>query len=123
MTDGELTALITAGVGGFAGFCRWAIRLWATVRREGIVAAKEAAAHQRADSERMVSALLEQVKSNAMLAGKLDQLSEKIELLVEWRDRTPIEMPAPTDEHPSERRRRMRTVPQGHRTAKGNDDD
>jgi len=124
MTDTELATLATAAGGALVAFCRWAVRLWATVRREAIDAAKAAAARreafeagvaaaQRADNERMVEALLEQARSNTALAGavvgKLDQLATKLDTLVDWRDRQP-----PLDEDEL-RRRRARTAPNGVR--------
>lgn len=135
MNDTALTALIGTGGGTVViAFLRWAVTLWATIRREELEAAKANAVAQRADGSRMVEALLAQATSNAALAGslqqsnailggKLDHLSDKLDLLVDLRERTPVEMPAPTEEHPSERRRRMRTVPQGHRTPKPDSND
>jgi hypothetical protein len=121
MTEAELVTLITAAGAAIAGGARWALRLWATVRREAIAAAKEASAAQRADNERMIQALLEQARSNAQLAGRIDQLTTKLDTLVEWRDRTPVEGYPAVDEHPSERRNR--TNPHGYRPpARGHDD-
>lgn len=132
MTTELLVTIATAAGGGLVAFCRWAVRLWAAVRREGIEAAIKAAARReafeaataaaaRADNERMVDALLEQARSNAALAGeharsttqlvgKLDQLATKLDTLVDWRDRTP----APIDDEEA-RRRSRRTAPNGIR--------
>lgn len=126
MTPGEIVGLITGvlGTGGLGAALRWAVRLWAQVRREAIAAEKDRTGQQRADTARMVDALIanargsaelagEIAKSNAILSGKLDTVTEKIDALVEWRERTPVEgfplvEPPPTRE-PSERRTRTRT--------------
>jgi len=121
----ELIALITAFFGGVAAIARWAIRLWAEVRREGIATAKEAAMHARADNERMVQALLESARAQTTLAGKIDQLPAMLELvLVGWRDRATVDV-APVEDGdpdatapPKTPRPRLRTVPHGHRTPK-----
>jgi len=76
-----LTALITAAGGALVAFCRWAVRLWATVRREAIEAARQASAQQRADNERMVEALVGQARSNEMLAGKLELVASKLDTI------------------------------------------
>lgn len=104
MTDPEL-AILTAAGGTIVAFARWAVGLWATVRREGIEAAKLAAAQTSADSERMVQALIEQARSNAELAGKLEALSDKLDTLLGLRERTPVELPraAPNGEFGAER--------------------
>lgn len=139
MTEPELAVVSAAGA-GLGWIFRWAVALWATVRREEVEASKVTAAAQRAESGRMVEALLAQARSNAELggtierskvelAGKFDQLAAKID---DWRERTPVEgVPvarddAFTSERPaSERdaRRRLRTVPHGHRTNKDRDDE
>lgn len=108
MTEAELVTLVTAAGTAAAAGLRWAVRLWAAVRREAIAASKEAAAQQRADNERMIEALLAQARSNAELAGKLDQLATKLDTIVEWRERTPTDF----EEPPS---RRARTNPHGYR--------
>lgn len=104
---------ITAGAGALSVAGRWALRLWAQVRRESIVAAADAAAKreafeaaaaaaQRADNARMVEALIEQArsnaalvgelaKSNAILGGKLDHVAGKLDRLVEQREWTPVD--------------------------------
>lgn len=142
----DTTTQIVGGGGALAAlvwFLRWAVTLWATVRREDIVATAATAAAYAAQGERMISALQAQATSNAVLAGRieasnamligeLNKLAIKLETLVDWRDRTPVEgMPitrddAFTSERPaSERdaRRRLRTVPQGHRTPKPDRDE
>jgi len=124
MTDPEL-ALLGGGAGttivaGCIAFARWAMALWATVRREDIATAKETAALQRAESARMVEALLESARSNealagehaksiALLCGKLDLLAARIDS-IGWREQTPVEIPALRE--PSERNR-LRTPPRG----------
>lgn len=106
MTEAELVTLITGAGAAIVTFVRWAVRLWAAVRREAIAAGREVSAQQRADNERMIEALLAQARSNAELAGKLDQLADKLDGL--WRDR-----PAPDFEDPPSRR--ARTNPHGYR--------
>jgi hypothetical protein len=104
MTESEIAGLITLGAGGVAAFARWALRLWATVRREGIASAKENSAAQRADNERMIEALVEQARSNAALAAahadlatSVERLSQRLDRLEvrgtydEWAERTPTE--------------------------------
>lgn len=108
--DAEIIALITAAGGAIAGGLRWALRLWATVRRE-------TSAAQRADNERMIDALLQQARSNAALGGKIDELTTKLDTLVAWRDRTPVE--AITDE--TSGRRRVQTPPRGYRPPRPGD--
>lgn len=115
MTDPELAVLagaITTGGGAILAIARWAVGLWAQVRREDIEATRETAAAQRldaqrsdeaqrADGARIREALVEQAKSNAAVIGTIGKLMIKIDTLIEWRERTP-----PPDETPSERRRR-----------------
>jgi len=109
-----LADLITPGVmltigGGLAGLGRWALRLWADVRREGVAAAVVAAAKREAfegaiaaaasrDSARMVDALLAQATAAATLASaqaaltaRIDQLSTKLDLIAKEREWTPVE--------------------------------
>lgn len=136
MTDaqiGILASAITGGLSALALFLRWAVGVWATVRREDILSTKETAAAQRADAARideaqradgavMRQALVEQAKSNIAVMGAIREVVLKIDTLVEWRERTPVEgypVPAP-DEHPSERRR-IRTAPQGYRPPRPGD--
>lgn len=109
ITPGDVLAL----GGGLAGLGRWALRLWADVRREGIAAAIIAAAKREAfegaiaaaasrDSARMVDALLAQATSSTALAGaqaaltqRIDQLSSKLDGIARDREWTPVEgMPA-----------------------------
>ena len=97
-------AIITGGGAGLAALGRWAVGLWATVRRESmdtaklvserqIAAAAAAAAIQRADNERMVSALLESAKAQTALAGKIDQLPRLLALVIaEASNRSPSEV-------------------------------
>jgi hypothetical protein len=114
MSDAVLTALIGAGtalVTASGAFARWALKLWAQVRREAIKAQQVAAEQQRADNARMVDALLAQARSNAELAGRLDQLAGKLDTLIEWRD------PQPGDDE----RRARRTSPNGFRAQRAQD--
>jgi hypothetical protein len=134
MTEPELAVLasaITAGCAAFAAFAKWAVGQWATVRREDIVATRDTAAAQRADTTaavsaqradgaRMVEALLEQAKSNTAVIGKMGELMTKLDTLVEWRERTPVEGYPVVDEHSSERRR-VGTAPRGYRPPKPSD--
>lgn len=143
-----LADLVTPGValalgGGLAGLGRWALRLWADVRRETIAAAIVAAAKREAfeaaiaaassrDSARMVDALLAQATSSTALAGaqaaltqRIDQLSSKLDHLAKEREWTPVEgMPVERDPEESASTRapssdsqrgrgRLRTVPKG----------
>lgn len=134
----DTTTQIVGGGGALAVvvmFFRWAMALWAEVRREDIAAGKETAAAARETSSTMVAALLAQARSNEqlagehakstlMLSGKIDALIVKLDTIADWRERTPVEgIPLVSDDaftNPrpgSDRaRRRLRTVPQGHRT-------
>lgn len=134
-------ATITGVAGLLVPLGRWALKLWAEVRREGIQAAivsaarreafeTAAAARAEATSERMIEALLEQAQSSTAMAGKLDQLSRRLDDFL--RENTPVEpipIPRPRDDTPSERRKRTRTPLQlqasGYRapTRGGHDDD
>lgn len=138
-------AIITGAGGGLAALAalgRWAVGLWATVRREGIeatrvlterqiAAAAAAAALARADNERMVSALLASATAQTALAGKIDQLpemlalviaearnqrSEPFERLEPEREHTPTSIPRPTlasEKSESRRGKKFRTSPGG----------
>lgn len=132
----DTTTQIIGGGGALAAFVmflRWAVTMWATVRREDIAATAATAAAVRADGARMVEALLAQARSNAELggtisasnvelAGRIEKLTMKLDTLVEWRERTPVEgyeAPRLGDETPSERsRRRAAGSPSGYRTPK-----
>jgi hypothetical protein len=84
MSDAAITALIGAAgavLTAIGAFARWALQLWAQVRREGIVAAQAESAHQREDNDRMINALLEQARSNTQLAGKLELVASKLDTL------------------------------------------
>jgi hypothetical protein len=121
ITPGTIAAISAVAVP--AG--RWGLKLWAEVRREEVAAAIAAAAKREAFetalakdsaalSERMIEALLEQAKSSAAMAGKLDELGRKLDhVKVDVHERTPVEpIPVPRpprDETPSERRKRVRT--------------
>lgn len=137
MTEPELAVLGAAG-GGFAWILRWAVGLWAEIRREDIKATKESRAEElasakesrqatREDGAKMVAALLHQAKSNeqvaagqehstTVLSGKIDTLCMKLDTLVEWRERTPVELPAVPSED-SKPRRQLR----GYRSPKPGD--
>jgi hypothetical protein len=105
MTDAQaIIGLITAAAGGIGVFLRWALALWATVRREEMCAAKEAAALVREDTRERTAALIEQAKANVALAERIDELGGKLDtVLARW--------DGPTSEH---RRRAARDTEQDH---------
>lgn len=109
MTEAELIALITAAGAAVAAGLRWALRLWATVRREAIAAQAAAAAQASADHRQMIDALIAQARSMAELGGKIESLAGRLDMLVEWRERTPVEFDDDT------RPPRHRTNPHGYR--------
>lgn len=101
VNDATITALIGAGgmvLAGFLKLIHWAVKEWASVRREAIKAEAEAAAQQRthndrllelqradnaqmrelqrADNAEMREALLEQARSNTALLAKLDAIAD-----------------------------------------------
>lgn len=116
MTEAELVTLITAGGTAVAAGLRWALKLWATVRREAIAAQAAAAAQASADHRQMIDALIAQARSMAELGGRIEALGARLDTLVEWRERTPVEF----DDEP----RRSRTNPHGYRPpARGGRDD
>lgn len=148
MTEPELAVVSAAGA-GLGWIVRWAVGLWAEVRREDIAsrkdaaiaaaaAAKEAAEIAKETNATMVGALLAQAKSNEqlagehargtlMLSGKIDALLVKLDTIAEWRERTPVEG-VPIEDFSSERpssrpRQRLRTVPQGHRVPRTDHDE
>lgn len=100
VSDAIITALITATGAVLAATLKlihWAVKEWASVRREAIKAEAEAAAEQRAHNERLLElqrgdnarmreALLEQARSNAALVGKLDLIAGGLEALRAERD-------------------------------------
>lgn len=115
MTESELLALIGAAGTAIAAGLRWALRLWATVRREAIAGAAASAAQASADHRQMIDALVGQARSMAELGGKIEALAARLDTLVEWRDRTPVEF---DDERPRQR------TPHGYRPpARGGRDD
>lgn len=119
MTETELIALITAAGTAIGAGLRWALRLWAQIRREEMDAARIAGAQVSADHVRMVEALIGQARSMAELGGRIDALGTKLDTLVDWhwRERTPVEgyPVAVDDEHPSERRRAVAGSSRGYR--------
>ena len=126
----ELLGFLASAGLAIGGGLRWALRLWATVRREQMEADKAAAAlaiaaHDRVaaqaslDHQRMVEALVTQARSMAELGGKIETLGAKLETIADWRERTPVEgvrrvepedfdadLPPP---------RKLRTNPHGYR--------
>lgn len=90
VSDAIITALITAGGAVLAAtfkLMHWAVKEWASVRREAIRAEAEAAAQQRAHNDRLLElqradnaemreALLEQARSNTALLAKLDAIAD-----------------------------------------------
>lgn len=124
MTEPELIALIgTAGTAVAAGL-RWALRLWASVRRDDRTAAAASAAQASADHRQMIDALIAQARSMAELGGKIETLAAKLDTLVQWRDRTPVEGYAVPIDPEDERRRQAKTAPRGYRSPRpgGHDD-
>lgn len=100
LSDAEIGTAITALIGGLAALGRWAVRLWATVRRETIEADDKRAARQReydlegrqalnASNERMTQALIAQATSSTTLAGEIKTLREQLDR-IEWRELTPV---------------------------------
>lgn len=110
--DAVTAGIITAGAGGLAGLGRWALKLWADVRRETITAAAGAAeltrkhqldmaaataaqvAEQRAANERiaalqsqdnkaMVAALLEQARASTLSGAKMEVLTAELREVAE----------------------------------------
>lgn len=69
-------AFLTALVPVVGVFVRWMLRLWATVRREAIISAAKTA-------DRNIEAILEQARSNALLAAKTDQLIDSNQALLQ----------------------------------------
>lgn len=124
MTEPELLALIGGAGTAIAAGLRWALRLWATVRREDIEAARTAAAMVSADHRQMIDALIAQARSMAELGGKIETLAARLDTLVEWRDRTPVEGYAVPIDPEDDRRRRAQTAPRGYRPPRpgGHDD-
>jgi hypothetical protein len=118
MNETELVTLLTAAGTAVAAGLRWALRLWATVRREAIVAAAASAAQASADHQRMVDALIEQARGMAELGGKIEALAARLDAFVERREHTPVEFDDDT------RPPRHRTNPHGYRPPRpgGRDD-
>lgn len=92
MTDTQaIISLITAAAGGIGVFLKWALGIWATIRREEMVAAKEAAALVREDNEKRTAALIEQAKANTVLAERIDELGGKLDTVLTalqgWQER------------------------------------
>ena len=88
MSDAVIAAII-GGIGtaltGLGALIRWAVKVWAQVRREAIKADREEAALQREEAARNRDALIEQarsgatlVSSNAMLAGTVNELRDEL---------------------------------------------
>lgn len=101
MTDLESGAVATGLVTALGVFARWAVRLWAQVRRETIEADDKRAAQQRqfdlegrqalhASNERMTQALIAQATAQTQLAGEISSLREQLDR-IEWRsENTPV---------------------------------
>lgn len=81
MIDAQYIALITALAGAAIGFCKWAVGLWAAVRREGIEESRRAADVKSLDDGRMIAALVGQATSNAVLTGRIDALTAQLNAL------------------------------------------
>lgn len=80
MSDTEWLTPGSIGAVGLAllGFGRWVATLWQADRKEERIDRKEERAAARAESERMVGALLEQARSNAILTSKLDAIGTQV---------------------------------------------
>lgn len=63
MLEPQIIALITGFLAAIGGFCKWAVGIWATVRREHI------------------EAVVLQATSNEKLAGRIDGLSSRLDTL------------------------------------------
>jgi hypothetical protein len=138
----ELITLLGAVGTALLAFARWALRLWAQVRREQMAAAERAAeraieaqkavaAQASADHQRMIAALIGQAESMAHL-GVYPPISTKLDTLVDWRERTPVEGYPRVDIDETElngertpsrpgSKRALRTNPQGYRPPKPGD--
>ena len=68
-------AFLTTLVPVVGVFLRWALRLWASVRREAIAASVES-------SRRGIEAMMEQAKSNVLVAARTDQLADSNQMLI-----------------------------------------
>jgi hypothetical protein len=143
VTDPEL-ALLSSLSGGagltLAGVIRWAVGLWATIRREDIAAQKEAAALKRAADERNVdrhiatvdriAALVDEhtakdLAAQAEVKQAVVRLEAKLDATLDWRERTPVgDEPGFSDRPASERRRgAARTAPRGYRSPRSGEPD
>ncbi len=127
MTDQEIglaTTVLTGAGAGLAIVTRWAVALWATIRREDIAAAKEAATLKReADarmSERHLAAMdrlaimvddhtAKDLAAQAEVKIVVARIDAKLDAVIDWRERTPV---PPIEESASTRRR---TAPHGNR--------
>lgn len=118
MTDGEIATavagVLTAAGGSVLGLGRWLGGVWRDIRREEIAAAKESAAAQRAQTDRMVDAMVESSRASATLSGKVDALGDRIAHLFEL-------YAEPTSTKTTGRFRRERTNPQGFRPSRPGD--
>lgn len=133
MTDGEITIAtsLMSGAGiGLAAVTRWAVALWATIRREDIAATKESATLKREQDARLVERQIATIDRVAIMvdehtARDLAAQAEVKQAIVrleakfdarDWYERTP----AP----PEDNSQRRRTSPQGYRPPRpgGHDD-
>jgi hypothetical protein len=130
VTDAEIglaTTLLTAAGGSLAVVTRWAVGLWATIRREDIAATKESAALKREQDARLVERQIATIDRVAILVDEhtardlaaqaevkqaIVRVEAKVDSALDWRERfTPLEMQAVD---PPERRDRIKTAPQGY---------
>lgn len=129
MTDVEV---ITNGGGIVAvlAFLRWAVGLWATVRREDIDATTKSATADRESGARQVDrqvAAIDRInatvnehttrdlEAQAVVREAVARVEAKFDAAIDWLERTPPPGDVDLDRPPSERRRRrLRTVPEGH---------
>jgi len=147
VTDGEITlaASVLSGAGiGLAAVTRWAVSLWATIRREDIAQQKENATLKREADARLVERQIQSIDRISQLVDEhtakdlaaaadvkatIVRVEAKVDAALDWRERfTPVEMqavdPYAADRPPSERRDRIKTAPHGYRPPRpgGHDD-
>jgi len=136
VTSAELAILasIATGIGaGLLAFSRWAVGLWAQIRREDIAATTaRATADRDADarqSDRQVAAIdriaatvndhtARDIAAQAEVKQAVVRVEAKVDAALDWQERTPVGDVGddrPPSEYSERRpRRRLRTVPEGH---------
>jgi len=140
MTSAELAVLasvLTAFGTGFFAFAKWAIGLWAEVRRDEITAmTARATADRESDArlgDRHVAAIdrinatvndhtTRDIAAQAEVKQAVVRVEAKFDTALGWidRERTPVgdvdSLDRPPSEHSERRRRRIRTGPEGNPT-------